>query len=77
MIISDQKQSEVIRTVYTTLVTNTGYTLKWTNDESKKPLLTGGVLASKYNLVEFHLHWGGDNCRGSEHTIDGNRSVLY
>lgn len=56
------------------LVSNDGHTLKWTIDEINKPTLKGGFLSVPYNLYEMYFHWGADNCRGSEHTIDGKRS---
>lgn len=34
--------------------------------------LSGGPLEHKYELVQFHCHWGDSNCCGSEHTVDGN-----
>jgi len=35
-------------------------------------LLTGGPLGDNtYQLAQFHAHWGGENSRGSEHTVDG------
>ena len=55
------------------LVSNDGHTLKWTIDEINKPTLKGGLLSVPYNLYEMYFHWGADNCRGSEHTIDGKR----
>lgn len=34
--------------------------------------LTGGPLGTqKFRLEQFHLHWGSDDTKGSEHTIDG------
>ena len=34
--------------------------------------LTGGPLEEDvYQLAQFHAHWGGENARGSEHTVDG------
>ena len=33
--------------------------------------LTGGGLDGEYELGQFHAHWGDDDCRGSEHTVDG------
>ena len=35
------------------------------------PGLSGGPLDSTYQLAQFHAHWGGENARGSEHTVDG------
>ncbi|KAH3769696.1 hypothetical protein DPMN_170970 [Dreissena polymorpha] len=39
---------------------------------TKTGYLTGGPLGSQqFRLEQFHLHWGADDNRGSEHTIDG------
>ena len=34
-------------------------------------LLSQGPLNSAYQLLQLHFHWGGEDSRGSEHTIDG------
>ncbi|XP_072033453.1 carbonic anhydrase 1-like [Amphiura filiformis] len=31
----------------------------------------GGGLPSEYQALQFHLHWGSDSSKGSEHTYDG------
>ena len=33
--------------------------------------MSGGPLEGEYQLAQFHAHWGGENARGSEHTVDG------
>ena len=33
--------------------------------------LCGGGLDGEYELWQLHAHWGDDDCRGSEHTVDG------
>ena len=33
--------------------------------------LCGGGLEGEYELWQLHAHWGDDDCRGSEHTVDG------
>ncbi|WAR30554.1 CAH2-like protein [Mya arenaria] len=39
---------------------------------TKKGVLTGGPLGKdEYRLEQFHLHWGAEDNRGSEHTVDG------
>jgi len=57
-----------------------GYTIEWkaTGALAGRPALCGGILQSPafpelpiYTLDSLHLTWGSDNCRGSEHTIDG------
>ena len=35
--------------------------------------LEGGPLSSKYQLAQFHFHWGTASTHGSEHTVDGQR----
>ncbi|CAF4729826.1 unnamed protein product [Rotaria sp. Silwood1] len=34
---------------------------------------TSGGLTGKFNFVNFHLHWGRSDRRGSEHEIDGHK----
>jgi len=53
-----------------TNVENTGSSWK-VNVESDGSSLSGGPLEGKYQLAQFHAHWGGENSRGSEHTVDG------
>ena len=36
-------------------------------------ILSGGPLASDYQILQLHFHWGSDNTQGSEHTLDGQR----
>ena len=33
--------------------------------------VSGGGLTETYTTVQFHLHWGSSNDKGSEHTVDG------
>ncbi|XP_072045488.1 carbonic anhydrase 1-like [Amphiura filiformis] len=49
---------------------NTGTTLSVTL--AGNFFISGGGLPNKYKATEFHLHWGSDNSKGSEHTKDGN-----
>ena len=32
--------------------------------------VSGGSLPGVYTTVQFHLHWGSNNNKGSEHTMD-------
>ena len=34
-------------------------------------VLSGGPLASDYQILQLHFHWGADDTQGSEHTLDG------
>lgn len=33
--------------------------------------LTNGPVRDNFELAQYHFHWGADNKRGSEHTVDG------
>lgn len=35
-------------------------------------VIQGGPLDNPYRLKQFHFHWGGKGCWGSEHTVDGH-----
>ena len=34
--------------------------------------MTGGPLEDNYELWQFHAHWGKENSKGSEHTVNGH-----
>lgn len=54
-----------------TSVENTGSSWK-VNVDCDGSSLTGGPLGEDiYQLAQFHAHWGGEDSRGSEHTVDG------
>lgn len=38
---------------------------------SSSTVIQGGPLENPYRLKQFHFHWGGKGCRGSEHTVEG------
>ena len=40
-----------------------------------KVYIEGGPLPNgeRFNLLQFHLHWGNSSLGGSEHTVDGVR----
>ncbi|XP_053976431.1 carbonic anhydrase-like [Hylaeus volcanicus] len=52
---------------------NTGHTVKIFLTGDRIPsTISGGPLANDvYEMAEVHFHWGEDNCRGAEHTING------
>ena len=53
--------------------TNTNRTLKVSFPENFY-FVSGGGLPGHYATVQFHLHWGSDDTKGSEHAVDG---MLY
>ena len=40
--------------------------------ESGTITTNGGSLGTQYDVIQFHLHWGATNSKGSEHTVDGS-----
>jgi len=34
-------------------------------------VLSGGPLEGEYKILQLHFHWGSDDSRGSEHTLNG------
>uniref|UniRef100_A0A8C1K9N8 Carbonic anhydrase n=1 Tax=Cyprinus carpio TaxID=7962 RepID=A0A8C1K9N8_CYPCA len=40
-------------------------------DSDERSVIRGGPLENTYRLKQFHFHWGGKGCRGSEHTVGG------
>jgi len=51
-------------------IQNTGYSLKWSADESHGASIMGSPLNNTYILNQFHLHWGSEVGQGSEHCVD-------
>ena len=47
--------------------------VKFSVDESKGAMISGGPLTDSYKLNQFHFHWGSKQGQGSEHTVDGQR----
>jgi len=52
-------------------IQNTGYSLKWSADESHGASIMGSPLNNTYILTQFHLHWGSVGGQGSEHCMNG------
>nr|AYD38862.1 carbonic anhydrase 2 [Mytilus edulis] len=48
---------------------NTGKSVKV--QATKASEISGGPLTGTYRLEQFHFHWGADDNKGSEHTING------
>lgn len=53
-------------------LTNNGHTFCMSVN-SDQCNLSGGPLEDKYRLLQFHCHWGSDDTKGSEHTVDGHQ----
>ncbi|KAA0193003.1 carbonic anhydrase alpha, 9-like [Hyalella azteca] len=49
---------------------NNFHTLSVTPAYLRKPRIFSGGLSSPYELLNFHFHWGSDETKGSEHTIN-------
>ena len=47
--------------------------VKFSVDESHGARISGGPLSDSYLLNQFHIHWGSEKGRGSEHTLDGEQ----
>jgi len=56
-------------------VSNNGHTavLGVVQDDEQDGVMTGPVLGEgqSYQMLQLHFHWGADDSRGSEHTING------
>lgn len=52
-------------------IINTGHSVSAKIKEVSE--LSGGPLKNKFRLEQFHLHWGSNDDKGSEHTIDGSQ----
>merc|ERR1712025_1289949 len=39
-------------------------------------ILSGGHLDADYQILQLHFHWGSDDTKGSEHTVDGQMFPL-
>merc|ERR1712179_337006 len=39
-------------------------------------VLSGGHLEGDYQILQLHFHWGADDTKGSEHTLDGKMFPL-
>ncbi|XP_034049376.1 uncharacterized protein LOC117530597 [Thalassophryne amazonica] len=56
-------------------IENTGKTIKVVFNSGVA--VSGGGLPTKYNSLQFHLHWGnGTEHPGSEHTVNGKRYAM-
>jgi hypothetical protein len=49
------------------------YSLQRKFPKGRIPYITGGGLNGTYEFAQFHLHWGNDSTKGSEHIIASKR----
>ncbi|XP_018017103.1 carbonic anhydrase-like isoform X2 [Hyalella azteca] len=54
-------------------ITNTGHSVEVKLISRNLPEVSGGNLGATYKFDQYHLHWGAEDSRGSEHTIDNFR----
>ncbi|KAA0717397.1 Carbonic anhydrase 4 [Triplophysa tibetana] len=59
------------KTVFDTTVKKNNYTIEVAINTTAT--VSGGNLEDTYKPLQFHLHWGTNGVRGSEHTIDGEQ----
>ncbi|GFG34987.1 hypothetical protein Cfor_01092, partial [Coptotermes formosanus] len=54
-------------------ISNTGHSVMFTVDNSTRHHInvSGGPLSYKYQFQEIHVHYGTQDDRGSEHSING------
>uniref|UniRef100_A0A3Q2XEN7 Carbonic anhydrase n=2 Tax=Hippocampus comes TaxID=109280 RepID=A0A3Q2XEN7_HIPCM len=53
-------------------ISNNGHSVVVDFDDSDdRSVIQGGPLDNPYRLKQFHFHWGGKGCHGSEHTVAG------
>lgn len=53
------------------------YSLNANTPTNRIPYITGGGLDDTYQFHSFHLHWGSDSSKGSEHLIRSQRYHVY
>jgi len=72
---TSQSREKPLKWVYNTKhclnIENTGSSWKVNVNGCGSSLGGGPLLDDEYELWQFHAHWGSDNSKGSEHTVDG------
>lgn len=61
---------------HTQTVVNNGHTVQVSLHPEKNQTLSGGGLPGLFIFAQYHFHWGSDDAKGSEHTIDRVRFPL-
>jgi len=65
--------------VTTGLFKNNGHTAQLDAESTigaTEGILTGGQLEGEYQILQLHFHWGANDQKGSEHTVDGKEYPL-
>ena len=54
------------------IASNNGHVIRYEMPKNVSATIRGGVLENRpFQLDHFHVHFGSEETRGSEHTIDG------
>lgn len=57
--------------LYNPYMINNGHTVQIAATEDSNRFIEGARLPGRFQFAQFHLHWGANSSRGSEHTIRG------
>lgn len=49
---------------------------KVASELSDKAAVEGSDFREKFNLLQFHFHWGFNDFQGSEHLVEGEKFPL-
>lgn len=57
--------------LYNPYIVNNGHTVQVSATEDSNRYIEGARLPGRFQFAQFHLHWGANSSRGSEHTVRG------
>ncbi|KAL3244239.1 hypothetical protein MRX96_018864 [Rhipicephalus microplus] len=57
--------------LYNPYIVNNGHTVQISATEDSNRFIEGARLPGRFQFAQFHLHWGANSSRGSEHTVRG------
>ncbi|XP_070572699.1 carbonic anhydrase-like [Ptychodera flava] len=63
-------ERELLDSGHNAKLVNDGHSIQVRHDGANC-VISGGSLPGGYKVDHFHLHWGSDSSKGSEHTLDG------
>ena len=58
------------------VVRSGGHNIQFDPTNSSNPAVTTNIHLGTYRVLQMHMHWGGNNTVGSEHTVDGQAYPL-